>query len=78
MVKDLIQIPKIQPRTSTRRPPKKVPNWHLTSDESLKYIEESNKRTTEKESKKEKENKIKQEAVKAARQAERKANKKKK
>ena len=36
--KDLVPIPKKPETTTERRPPKKVPNWHLTSEESMKYI----------------------------------------
>ena len=36
--KDLVPIPKKPETTTQRRPAKKVPNWHLTSKESMKYI----------------------------------------
>ena len=77
-VSDLIRIPIKPERTTTRRAPKKAPNWHLTSQESMEFIEESNKRTEEKQSKKEKEDKIKKEAVKQATTVENQAKKKKK
>ena len=74
----MIRIPVKPKRTTTRRAPQKVPNWHLTSQESMEFIAESNKRTEEKQSKKDKEDKIKKEAVKQARRVANQAKKKKK
>ena len=36
--KDLVPIHKKPEKTTERRLAKKVPNWHLTSEESMKYI----------------------------------------
>ena len=68
---DLIQIPvrpKVQPK---RKPARKVPTWHLTSEEAMKYIAESNDRTKAKRGKAEEENKVKHEAVLAHRRKKR-------
>ena len=47
-VNDLISMPVCSKSDKLKRKqPKKVPSWHLTSDESLAYIEESNKKTGE-------------------------------
>ena len=75
---DLIEIPKRARPTSTRRPSRKAPSWHLTSDEVMQFIEESSKKTEEKQKKAETEAKVKHEAVLAYRKKERKAGKKKK
>ena len=37
--KDLIRMPQKPPVLSTRRPPKKVPSWHLTSAATMQYIQ---------------------------------------
>ena len=68
---DLIQLPvrpKVQPK---RKPARKVPTWHLTSEEAMKYIAESNDRTKAKRDKTEEENRVKHEAVLAHRRKKR-------
>ena len=37
--KDLVKIPQKPLVVSTRRPPKKVPSWHLISDATMQYIQ---------------------------------------
>ena len=75
-VSDLIRLP-LRPKSdkSKRKQPKKVPSWHLTSEEFLAYIEESNKKTEEKQRKTEEEDNIKHKAVLAHRKQKRDANK---
>ena len=63
-VQDLIQIPTKAKTTSTRRSTRKVPSWHLTSQEALKFIKDSHDRTQEKERKEQKKAKITKEALK--------------
>ena len=65
-MKDLIQIPTKAKTTTTRRSTRKIPSWHLTSQESLKYIQDSHKRTQEKERKDQQKAKITKEALKKA------------
>ena len=78
-VSDLIQIPVRQKvKTTTRRAVRKVPSWHLTSDESMQFIAESHERTTAKETKAEEEAKVKHEAVLAHRRKKRQPVKRKK
>ena len=55
---DLLQIPLRPKAVSKRKPVWKVPTWHLTSQEAMEYIEESNKRTAAK-MKQTEENKVK-------------------
>ena len=68
---DIISLPKMEEKKGNRRPPKKVPNWHLTSPESMEFIKEADARNKDKEIKKNKIETIKKEAVKAARKNER-------
>ena len=65
-VQDLIQIPTKAKTTSTQRSTKKVPSWHLTSQEALKFIKDSHDRTQEKERKEQEKAKITKEALKKA------------
>ena len=65
-VQDLIQIPTNAKTTSTRRSTRKVPSWHLTSQEALKLIKDSHDRTQEKERKEQEKVKITKEALKKA------------
>ena len=65
-MKDLIQIPTKAKTTTTRRSTRKVPSWHLTSQEALEYIKDSHKRTQEKERKEQEKAKITKEALKKA------------
>ena len=73
--KDLVPVPKKPEKESTRRPPKKVPSWHLTSDASMQYIKNSDERKSEEKKKQEKYDKAKKEAVARVKQEERKAQK---
>ena len=60
---DLIQLPvrsKVGPK---KKPARKVPTWHLTSEEAMEYKAESNKRTGAKMKKNEEESKVKHEAL---------------
>ena len=59
-------LPEHGRRESTRRPPKKVPSWHLTSPASMKYIKDADTRSKAKLAKATDTEKIKEEAVKAA------------
>ena len=68
---DIISLPKMEEKKGNRRLPKKVPNWHLTSPESMEFIKEADARNKDKEIKKNKIETIKKEAVKAARKNER-------
>ena len=72
----MIRLP-VQPNSDKpkRKQPKKVPSWHLTSDQSLAYIEESNKKTEEKQRKTEEEDNVKHKAVLAHRKQKGDANK---
>ena len=65
-MKDLIQVPTKAKKTTTQRSTRKVPSWHLTSQEALKYIEDSHKKTQEKERKEQEKAKIIKEALKKA------------
>ena len=68
---DLIQMPLRPKAVSKRKPARKVPTWHLTSQEAMEYIEESNKRTAAKTKQTEEENKMKHETVLAHRRKKR-------
>ena len=62
---DLIQLP-VRSKGSAKEKASqggKVPTWHLTSEEAMKYIAESNDRTKAKRDKTEGENRVKHEAV---------------
>ena len=63
-VKDLIQILTKAKTTTTGRSTRKVPSWHLTSQEALKYIKDSHKTTQEKERKEQEKAKITKEVLK--------------
>ena len=71
---DLVTFPKIS-HTPARRGGLKVPSYHLTSPETIKFIKEADARQKEKEQKVQETEKIKKEAVKEARQAARKEKK---
>ena len=60
----------------TRRPPKKVPSYHLTSNRSMELIKKAGARAKAKEEKDRKVDLVKKEAVKKLRNQERKANSK--
>ena len=68
---DLIDPPRYTHTATTRKPAAKVPNWHLTSPESLDFIEAADDRARLKAAKTRKMETIKKEAVKAARKEER-------
>ena len=68
---DLVDMPVYVRKTPTRKAPSQPPSWHLTSPETLKYIEEADERAKEKEIKQEKLEIIKEEAVKEAKKKER-------
>ena len=57
----------------TRRPPKKVPSYHLTSSKFMEFIKETDTRAKAKEEKDRKADLVKKEAVKKLRNQERKA-----
>ena len=77
-VGDLIQLPQLPPKKPVRKQAAKVPSWHLTSPESMKFIEEAHARQTKKDQDKERKDKIKKEAVRNANKAARQAKLKKK
>ena len=60
----------------TRRPPKKVPSYHLTSSKSMEFIKEADARAKAKEEKDRKADLVKKEVVKKLRNQERKAKRK--
>ena len=75
-VKDLVQMPTKPQSTSTRRPAKKVPNWHLTSDVTMAYIMENHEKKEKEKNKEAKYDKAKKEAVAKVKKEERKSSKK--
>ena len=48
---ELAQLPAAKRRESTRRQPKKVPSYHLTSPKSMQFIREADERAKAKEEK---------------------------
>ena len=70
----MVYLPEANKRKEpTRRPPKKVPSYHLTSSKSMKFIKEADTRAKAKEKKDRKADLVKKEAVKKLRNQERKA-----
>ena len=65
-MQDLIQIPSKAKTATTQWSTRKVPTWHLTSQEALKFIKDSHDRTQEKERKEQEKAKITKEALKKA------------
>ena len=63
-------------KKTERRPPKKVPNWHLTSEETMQYINEVESKKLEKKKKEDKYDKVRKEAVAKVKKEERKSTKK--
>ena len=61
--KDLVSMPRKPEVTTQRRPAKKVPNWHLTSQESMKYIKEADDKKVADRQKQEKYDRVKKDAV---------------
>ena len=57
----------------TRKPPKKVPSYHLTGSKSMEFIKEADATAKEKEEKERKTDLVKKEAVRQLRTEERKA-----
>ena len=53
-------------KETTRRPSKKVPNFHLTGVESMEYIKEADPRAKEKTKEAQEMETVKKEAIKAA------------
>ena len=53
-------------QSSERRAPKKVPSFHLTGTETMKFIKEADIRAKEKEAKQEEKEEIKAKALKEA------------
>ena len=51
MANKILPLPEKGRRESTRKPPKKVPSWHLTSPGSMKYIKDVDTRAKAKEAK---------------------------
>ena len=73
LAKRVLPLPEKGRKTvTTRRPPRKVPSYHLTGAQSMKYIKEADARAKEKSTEAEKMDKVKKEAVKNAKAAERK------
>ena len=72
-VKDLIRLPKADftKQTPKRRVTSTAPEYHLTGEKSIKFIEDADKRKKQKDATEEKFNKIKVEAVKEAKAKER-------
>ena len=68
---DLVKLPKKEQKVTNRKKTKKVPDWYLTGNETMQYIQEAHTRQEEKKKKEEKYEKIKTEAVKNARKNER-------
>ena len=62
--KDLVESPKKPPPEGPqRKPPTKVPSWHLTGDATMKYISGVHSRQEAKRKQEEKYDKAKKEAV---------------
>ena len=64
------QKPQITP---TRRAPRKVPSWHLTSNATMEYIMENDAKKEKERKKEEKYTKAKEEAIAKVKKDERKA-----
>ena len=74
IAKSMVYLPEANKRKEpTRRPPKKVPSYHLTSSKSMEFIKEADTRAKAKEEKERKTDLVKKEAVKKLRNQERKA-----
>ena len=75
--KDLVESPKKpEPEGPKRKPPAKVPSWHLTGHKAMKYITDASERQDAKRTKEEKYDKARKEAVSKVKKEERKSNKK--
>ena len=73
--KDLITLPNKPEKETTRRPAKKVPSWHLTSQETLDYIKKADEKKTAEKKKQETYDKAKKEAVTKVKKEERQSRK---
>ena len=71
--KDLVPIPKKPETTTQRRPAKKVPNWHLTSEESMNYIKTAHDKKLAERKRQEKYDNAKKDAVAKVKAEERKS-----
>ena len=77
MAESVLPLPEEARKVETKsRSANKVPSYHLTGDKTMKYIKEADERAKEKELKDKKTENIKNQAVKQAQAAERKANQK--
>ena len=74
--KDLIKMPQKPPVLSTRRPPKKVPSWHLTSAATMQYIQGVDERKQVEKKKQDKYDVAKKEAVAKVKKEQRKSTEK--
>ena len=74
--KDLIKMPKKPPVVSTRRPPKKVPSWHLTSAVTMQYIQGVDDRKQAEKKKQDKYDIAKKEAMAKVKKEQQKSSKK--
>ena len=72
--KDLVEIPQKPQKTSTRRAPRKVLSWQLTSNDTMEYIMENDAKKKKEQKKEKKYTKAKKEAVVKVKKDERKAN----
>ena len=70
-------MPKKPPVVSTRRPPKKVPSWHLTSAVTMQYIQGVDDRKQAEKKKQDKYDIAKKEAVVKVKKEEQKSTEKK-
>ena len=67
LAKKVLPLPtKGRKKETTRRPSKKVPNFHLTGVESMEYIKEADARAKEKTKEPQEMETVKKEAVKEA------------
>ena len=71
--KDLVPIPKKPETTTQRRQAKKVPNWHLTSEESMNYIKTAHDKKLAERKRQEKYDNAKKDAVAKVKAEERKS-----
>ena len=74
--KDLIKMPQKPPVLSTRRPPKKVPSWHLTSAATMQYIQGVDERKQVEKKKQDKYDIAKKEAMAKVKKEQRKSTEK--
>ena len=72
----MVTLPKRLPVERKRRPPAKVPNWHLTSDQTMEFITQSQEKKEKRKPNAQKYDIIKKEAVQEAQKKERKPKKK--